>query len=162
MKGDRIWKAAALVLAVLAVAASLNTWLSAGRYREILAAKEAALQKVVSYAGRWAREDAFRAALEAEKAWQPPDLEKLAIRALGEHAARITPRPATAAANGWQRREVTVELSSVSYEEAALFLASAAEATPAWRLREVDIQPAAEAGQGAMTLVLESLEKKQP
>lgn len=162
MKGERIWKASALALAVLAAATTLNVGLSAPRHRAVLARKEADLRSVQAHAGRWAREDALRAELEDRQAWVPADLDELATRALGAHAAKISPRPATAAAGGWQRREVSVDLGSVSFDEAAMFLASAAEAIPAWRLREIEIRPAAEAGKGAMTLVLEALEKKRP
>ena len=162
MKGERIWKASAWTLSVLAVAASLNTGLSASRHREILARKESDLRQIQAYAGRWAREDALRAGLEERQAWQPADLDELATRALGAHAAKTSPRPATALAGGWQRREVSIALGSVSYDEAALFLATAAETVPAWRLREIDVRPSAEAGKGAMELVLESLENKRP
>ena len=162
MKGERIWKAAALTLAVLAVAATLNTWLSAPRHREILVRKEEALRKIQAQAGRWAREDALREALEARQAWTPADLEALATRALGANVAKITPRPATPAAGGWQRREASVDLREVSYAEMAAFLFSVAESAPAWRLREIEIKPSAEAGKGAATLTLEALEKKRP
>ena len=160
MKGERIWKAAAWTMASVAVAASLNTLLAAPRHREILVRKEAALQNIRIHAGRWAREDAFRARLDALQAWTPADLGELATRALGVGAAKITPRPATPAADGWQRREASVELRDVRYAEAALFLASVAESQPAWRLREIEITPSAEAGKGGMTLVLEALEKR--
>lgn len=162
MKGERIWKAGALALSVAAVAATLNTALSAPRHREILAQKQEALRGIQAQAGRWAREDALKALLDARRAWQPADLEELAVRTLGLNTAKITPRPAAPAAGGWQRREVSVEMRAVPYAEAALFLAGAAESLPTWRLRELEIRPSAEAGQGAMTLVLEALEKKQP
>ena len=162
MKGERMWKAAVWTLSVAAVAASLNTGLSAPRHREIVSRKEADLQKIRAQAGRWAREDALRARLDAQQAWTPADLEALATRTLGANAAKITPRPALPVADGWQRREASVELRDVSYAEAAVFLAAAAETPPAWRLREIEINPSAEAGKGAMTLALETLEKKQP
>ena len=57
---------------------------------------------------------------------------------------------------------MSVELRDVSYAEVALFLAAAAETPPAWRLREIEIKPSAEAGRGAMALTLEALEKKRP
>ena len=100
MKGERGWKAAALGLAVLAVAASLNAVLSAPRHQEVLARKEADLRKIQAQAGRWAREDALRNMLEARQAWTPAALEELAIRALGVDVAKITPRPATPMAVG--------------------------------------------------------------
>ena len=162
MKGERIWKATVWVLSVWAVAASLNSVLSAPRQREIMAKKEADLHKIQTYTDRWAREDALRELLDSQQAWKPADLDELATRTLGANQAKITPRPATPIADGWQRREMSVDLRTASYAEAAVFLAAAAEASPAWRLREIDIKPSAEAGQGAMTLVLESLEKKQP
>jgi hypothetical protein len=162
MQSERIWKVAALALSVGALAASLNVVLSAPRQQEILARKEADLRKIQAYAGRWAQEDALRDQLDAQQAWKPADLDELATRTLGLNVAKITPRPATPAANGWQRREVSVELRDAPYVEAALFLSSAAEIPPAWRLREIEIKPSAEAGKGAMTLVLEALEKKQP
>ena len=76
--------------------------------------------------------------------------------------ARIVPRAAAPAAHGWQRREVAVELRDLSYAEAFMFLSAAGETAPAWRLRELELRPAAEAGRGALTAVLEALEKKQP
>jgi hypothetical protein len=81
---------------------------------------------------------------------------------LGPRVARVTPRPAAPAAEGWQRREATVEAAGVPYADAARFLAAAAEQPPGWRLREMEFRPSAEAGQGALTLVLEALEKKRP
>ncbi len=162
MRNERLWKWAALGLGVWAAAASLNTLLSAPRQREILARKTEDLQKIQAHAGRWAREDAWQAWLDARQAWQPADLDELATRYLGADAVRITPRAATPAADGWQRREVSIDLRSVSYAEAALFLAAAAETPPAWRLREIDFRPANEAGKGALTLVLVALEKRRP
>lgn len=162
MKGERIWKAVVLALSVAAVTASLNTMLASPRQKEILFRKETDLKKIRAQAGRWAREDALRNRLEEQQAWKPADLDELATRALGIHVAKITPRPATPAADGWQRREASVDLRDVSYAEAISFLSAAAETSPAWRLREIDIQPSAEAGKGAMALVLESLEKKRP
>ena len=162
MKGERIWKASALALAVGAAAATLNVALSAPRHRAVLARKEADLRSVQAHAGRWAQEDAWRAGLESQQAWTPADLDELATRALGAQVAKISPRPATPAAGGWQRREAAVELPSVAYAEAATFLAAAAAAEPPWRLREIDVRPAAEAGKGALSLVLETLEKKRP
>ena len=162
MKGERIWKAAVLALSVGALATSLNTVLSAPRHREILARKAADLRTIRAQAGRWAREDALRAGLEVRQAWTPADLDELATRALGAGAAKISPRAATAIAGGWLRREASVELRDVSYEEAAMFLASAAETLPAWRLREIEIKPSSKAGRGAMSLVLEALEMKRP
>lgn len=162
MPGERIWQAAVLVLAVGAVALSLNTVLSAPRQREIVARKQADLQQIRADANRWAREDALRVWMDAQQAWRPADLEELAVRALGAGAAKITLRPATAAADGWQRREASVDLGDVSYAAAAVFLAAGAETPPAWRLREIEFKPSAEAGRGALALVLEALEKKQP
>ena len=98
MQGDRIWKGMALALAVGALATSLNAGLSAARHREILAGKEADLRKIQVYAGRWAQEDALRAALEERQAWTPADLDELATRALGAGAAKISPRAARNAA----------------------------------------------------------------
>ena len=162
MQGERIWKGMAWTLAVGALAASLDTGLSARRHREILSAKEQDLRKIQAYAGRWAPEDALRAGLEERQAWTLVDLDELVTRALGAGAAKISPRAAIAVAGGWLRREAGVELRDVSYGEAALFLASAAESVPAWRLREIEISPSAQAGRGAMVLLLESLEKKRP
>lgn len=162
MKNERLWKWAALLLAVWAVAASLDTVLSTPRQREILARKAEDLRQVQAEAGRWAQEDALQAWLDSQQAWQPADLDELATRNLGAGQARITPRPATPAAGGWQRREAAVELRRVPYAQAAQFLADAAATPPAWRLREIEVKPSAEAGQGALTLVLVALEKKQP
>jgi hypothetical protein len=162
MKGERIWKAAALALIVAAVAASLNVFLSAPRQKEIIARKEADLRKIQSQAGRWSQEEAYRLRLDAQQAWTPADLDELATRTLGANLAKITPRPATPAADGWRRREVAVEVRAAAYAEVARFLAAAAANPPAWRLREIELKPAAEAGQGALTCVLETLEKKQP
>ena len=162
MKGDRLWKAVAGVLSVWAVAASLNTVLSAPRHREILLRKESDLQKIRAQASRWDREDQWAHRLDAQQAWKPLDLDEVATRTLGGNVAKITPRPVSSLANGWLRRETAVDLRDVSYAEAALFLSALSEAAPAWRLREVEFSPSAEAGKGAMTLALEALEKKQP
>ena len=162
MKGDRLWKAVAGVLSVWAVAASLNTVLSAPRHREILARKEADLEKIRAQATRWNREDQWAGRLDAQQAWKPADLDEVATRTLGGNVAKITPRPASPLAKGWQRRETAVDLRDVSYAEAALFLSALSEAAPPWRLREVEVSPSAEAGKGSMTLALEALEKKQP
>lgn len=162
MKGERALKFAAWVLSVAAVLASLHLILSAARQNEIFARKEADLRKIQAHAGRWAQEEALRDQLDAQQAWTPADLDELATRMIGTNAAKITPRPATPAADGWQRREVAVEVRAAAYAEVAGFLSAAAANPPAWRLREIEIKPAAEAGQGALTCVLEALEKKQP
>ena len=162
MQGERMWKAVALALTVAALAASLNSFLSASRQQEIVARKTADLLSIQAYANRWAPEDALRKRLDAQQAWQPVDLEELATRTLGAQVAKITPRPATPAAAGWQRREVSIEVRDAPYDEVALFLAAAAATPPAWRLREIEIKPSTEAGKGTLTSVLEALEKKQP
>ena len=162
MKGERLWKAVVGALSVWAVAASLNTVLSAPRHREILARKEADLQEIRMQASRWNREDQWARRLDEQQAWKPADLDEVATRTLGGNAAKITPRPVSSLANGWLRRETAVDLRDVSYAEAALFLSALSEAAPAWRLREVEFSPSAEAGKGSMALTLEALEKKQP
>ena len=162
MKRERLWNLLALALAAAAVAASLQTGLSAKRHREILGRIEADRAEIQNQAGRWAREDAFRAGLDARQAWTPADLDALANRAFGPGVAKITPRPAVPAADGWRVREASIELRDVAYPAAAAFLADAAGGAPAWRLRELDVRPSAEAGRGALTLVLEALEKKRP
>ena len=162
MTAERVWKGLAIALAALAAAATLQTTLSAPRHRDLLARKEADLAKIRTFAGRWAAEDALRADWDRRQIAQPADLAELAVNALGTGAAKISPRSPVPAAGDWQRREAAVELPSVSYAEAATFLAAAAAAEPPWRLREIDVRPAAEAGQGAWSLVLETLEKKRP
>ena len=162
MKAERFWKILALGLAACAAAATLHTVLSAPRHRENFGRMEADFRQIQGQSGRWAREDALRAGLEARRAWKPADLDELARRAFGAGVAKVAPRPAVPAADGWQVREASVELREIPYAQAAAFLAAAAENPPAWRLREIDVKPSAEAGKGAMTLVLEALEKKQP
>ena len=162
MTAERMWKGLAVALAALAAAATLHTALSAPRHRDLLARKEADLAKIRTFAGRWAAEDALRADWDRRQIAQPADLAELAVNALGTGAAKISPRSPVPAAGDWQRREAAVELPSVSYAEAATFLAAAAAAEPPWRLREIDVRPSAEAGRGALSLVLETLEKKRP
>ena len=162
MTGERVWKGLAVALAALAAAATLQTVLSAPRHRDVLARKEADLAKIRTFAGRWAAEDALRADWDRRQIGQPADLAELAINSLGAGAAKISPRSPVPAAGGWQRREAAVELASVPYAEAATFLAAAAASEPPWRLRESDVRPAAQPGHGAMSLVLETLEKKRP
>ena len=162
MTAERVWKGLAIALAALAAAATLQTTLSAPRHRDLLARKEADLAKIRTFAGRWAAEDALRADWDRRQIAQPADLAELAVNALGTGAAKSSPRSPVPAAGDWQRREAAVELPSVSYAEAATFLAAAAAAEPPWRLREIDVRPAAEAGRGALSLVLETLEKKRP
>jgi len=162
MKAERFWKILAGALSVAAMAMTVNTTLSAPRLREILIQKEADLQQVQSAQSRWAQEDVYRLWLDAKQAWTPTDLDELATRTLGEGIARISPRPAVTIIDGWQLREATVKINEAPYDEIALFLSHAAENPPTWRLREIDIRPSAEQGKGAMTCVLEALEKKQP
>lgn len=162
MKGERIWNILAIGLSVAAVALTLDTVLSAPRQREILERKGADLQQIAAAQSRWANEDAYREWLDGQQAWTPVNLDELATRTLGARVARISPRPAVPASDGWQQREVSVDVHEAPYDEVALFLRSAAETPPAWRLREIEINPSATAGKGAMTCVLESLEKKQP
>ena len=162
MTGERVWKGLAVALAALAAAATLQTVLSAPRHRDMLARKEADLAKIRTFAGRWAAEDALRADWDRRQVGLPADLAELAVNSLGVGAAKISPRSPVPAAGGWQRREAAVELSSVPYAEAATFLAAAAASEPPWRLREIDVRPAAQPGRGAMSLVLETLEKKRP
>ena len=162
MTAERMWKGLAVALAALAAAATLHTALSAPRHRDVLARKEADLAQIRTFAGRRAAEDALRADWDRRQIAQPADLAELAVHALGVGAAKISPRSPVPAAGGWQRREAAVELPAVAYSEAATFLAAAAAAEPPWRLLEIDVRPAAEAGKGALSLVLETLEKKRP
>ncbi len=162
MKAERAWMAGAAGLALAAVAASLHMGLSAGRHREILGRKAGDLARIEQMANRWAREDAYRARLESLGAWQPADLDALAASTIGAGAVRLSPRPAVPAADGWQRREVAVEIPQAAYAEAVRFFAAAADTLPAWRLKEIELRPSAEAGSGSLTAVLEALEKKQP
>jgi len=150
------------LLSVAAVAVTLNTVLSASRAREILMRKQADLRQVQSSQNRWAGEEAYRAWLDDRQAWTPASLDQLATRALGSHAARVSPRPAVPATDGWQQREASIEIREAAYDEMALFLSMAAETPPAWRLREIEMSPSAEAGKGAATCVLEALEKTHP
>lgn len=161
MKGERFLKFMALALAVAAVAMSLHTWLSASRHREILDRKQQDLDKIRSYSERWANEDAIRDWLDARQAWKPVDLESLARQTFG-NGVEVTARPASNAVPGWQSREMELKWGAVSYAAVAGFLAEAADFPPPWRIRKIEINPSAAAGQGAMTLQLEALEKKQP
>jgi len=162
MMDERMWKLLAGGLSVAAIAVTLNTVLSAPRQREIVTRKEADLQQVLASRSRWAQEDTYRKGLDARKAWKPADLDELATRTLGANTVRLSPRPAVAAANGWQIREVSVEIREAPYDEIAMFLSNAAGQAPAWRLCEIEIKPSADRGKGGMTCVLEALEKKQP
>ena len=151
-----------MVLAALALAVGVQGWLSGPREREILARKEADLAFVRAQAGRWAGEEAFRARRETHGGGAAAELEPIAERTLGAGVARLTPRPAEAAGEGWQRREVTVEIREAPLAEAVLFLAAASEGPGGWRLREIDVRPGAVAGRGGLTAVLEALERKAP
>lgn len=151
-----------LVLLVAAAAASLHLVLSGPRSREILARKEEDLERIRALAGRWTQETAYCRQLDARQAWVPADLEEVATRTLGAGIAKISPRTASPVVEGWQRREASVEMADVPYAEALLFLMAAAETPPAWRLREIEMRPSAEAGKGACLVVLEALERKQP
>lgn len=162
MKAERASVVLALAMTVAAAAASLHLVLSGPRHREILARKEGDLERIQALAGRWAKESAFCRQLDAQQAWAPADLEEVATRTLGVGVAKISARTASPVAEGWQRREAAVEMAGVPYAEAILFLMAAAEAPPAWRLREIELRPSAEAGKGACTVVLEALERKQP
>ena len=162
MKTERIYMASVVVLVAVAVASSVQMRMSAARHHEIIQRKAESLARIETLAGRWRQEDDYRAQFEAQGAWHPADLDALAVQTLGEGTARLAPRPAVPAADGWQRREVSVEIPTVAYAQAIQFLAVAAETLPAWRLREIELRPSADAGQGSMTAVLEALEKKRP
>ena len=162
MKAEGAWKWAVLALAAAAAAAGLDAALSAPRGREIAGRKEADLGRIESYASRWAREDAYRARLDADQAWRPADLEELAVRTLGSGVAQIAYRLEPVGRDGWQRREATVEIGEIAYAEAATLLAAATESQPPWRLREATLKPSGDAGKGAATFVFEALEKKRP
>ena len=144
-------------LATAPLAARLEVQRLYGATIRFVPLAEAAFDEALRAAYQDSGNDAagFAAALDT-------DLAALAESALGTGAAKISPRSPVSVAGGWQRREVAVELPSVAYAEAATFLAAAAAAEPPWRLREIDVRPAAEAGQGAWSLVLETLEKKRP
>ncbi|MDD2240856.1 MAG: hypothetical protein PHO14_01875 [Kiritimatiellae bacterium] len=159
MRTERVYAVSVMVLAGLALVSTLQMRMSAARHHEIIQRKADHVAQIEMLAGRWEREDRYRARLEAQGARQPADLDALAVHMLGEGTVRLAPRPATPAADGWQRREVAVEIPSVAYAQAIQFLAAAAETLPAWRLREIDLRPSAEPGQGSMTAVLEALEK---
>ena len=162
MKAERMWQALALVLAVAAAAALLDSALSRGRRREIEERKRLDLRRIQSHEGRWAREETLRFRLEAGRLWRPADLEGLARVVLGADAARVVQRPAEAISDGWQRREAVIEVFDADYADVATLLASAADGLPPWRLREVESRPFAEPGRGAATLVVEAVEKKRP
>jgi Flp pilus assembly protein CpaB len=162
MRAKRLYTVWIVALVGLALASTLQMRMSAARHHEIIQRKADNVARIETLAGRWGLEDDYRAQLEAQGAWQPADLDALAVQMLGEGTARLAPRPATPAADGWQRREVAVEIQSVAYAQAIQFLAAAAETLPAWRLREIDLRPSADSGQGSMTAVLEALEKKRP
>ena len=162
MNSERIWTAVTTTLAAAAAAWTLHTLLSAPRQADILGRKAQDLQRIRAVATRWAREDAYRAALESRQAWRPDDLGETATRALGEGVARLSPRPAAPLADGWQLREVAVELPGVPLPEAAVFLAAAGDSLPPWRLREIEIRAAPDRGKGTVNAVLEALERKQP
>lgn len=160
MTAERGWKAAALALAVAAVASSLHLGLSASRHREILQRKQRDFEQLQAQAGRWSREETYRAGLDERREWQPVDLETVVARTLGPDRTRITPRTATPIADGWVRREAAVEMREVPFADAMSFLAAAAEAPPPWRLIEIEIRSSPEAGTGDVTAVLEALEKR--
>ena len=160
MRANRQWILLATLAAGIAVAVTLHLSLSAARHREIVARKQQDLAAIQQVAGRWALEEAWRDSLESQHAYTPAELEDIATRTLGTDQARITLRPAEAIAHGWQRRTAAVEMTNVDYAEAAIFLAIAAESSPAWRLREISLHATAQPGQGSLSLILETLEKR--
>lgn len=160
MRANRPWVLLAALAAGIAVAVTLHVGLSAARHRAILARKQQDLAAIQQFAGRWAPEEAWRDFLESQRAYIPADLEDIATRTLGANQARITLRPAEVIADGWQRRSAAVELANVNLAEAITFLSTAAETSPAWRLREITVRATAQPGHGAMSVVLETLEKR--
>lgn len=160
MTPERTWKWWAGGLAILAVALTLHTLLSAPRHQQLMSRKAAALKSVLQVQSRWAAEEIYRFGLEKEGADTPVDLEQIATRTLGAGTANLSARQAEDAAGGWQRREVSVSVRDVAFDEFAVFLAEAAGNPPAWRLREIEWRPSSEPGKGAVTCVLEALEKK--
>ena len=162
MKAERVWKAVALAFAAVAAAATLHVWLSGFRYRETLAQKRDNLRQISVYAERWAREEALRNRWEAQQAWSPAELDDMVARTLGADAAAISPPQATPAGAGWRRSTATLEVKAGPYAVAAGLLTGLGAGAPPWRLREINFRPAAEAGQGTMSLAVEALEKVHP
>ena len=159
MNLDRILQETALVLAVAALAWSLDTALSAPRRRGLLDRKAEAIQSLQRLAGRHAAERAWLDGLSAAPRAPSDALATLAARIFPGASPSATPRPPAPAAAGWQSRETLLSLTGVSFAELPSFCAWAAGQRPPWRLRELELRPSDNAGTGDALLLFETLER---
>lgn len=162
MKTDRALSWIALALAVLALAATLDTALSGPRRRKLLDRKAGEIRELLRLAGENTAERAWLAGLE-ESGWgAPPPLERLAAGRFPDGAAIASPRSAEPVVEGWQRRETLLGLSGVDFGDIPAFCEEAARQRPPWRLREAELLPSSDPGKGDARLLFEALERVAP
>lgn len=159
MDSDRLLRWVALVLAVAALACTLDTALSAPRRRARLERKSEAIRALLRLSSSRAPDRAWLAALDASGSRTPPPLDRLAAGRFPDGSATASPRTAVPLADGWQRRETLLTLSSIPYADLPAFCDEAARQRPPWRLVEADLRPSSAPATGDAVLLFESLEK---
>lgn len=160
MKNSRLLFALALLLAVAALAVSLDTFLSIPRRNDLLTRKTQTLRALDALSIRYAPEQAWLAERLRTATTAPLDLAPLAARHFSAGQPLLTPRPPSPAPDGWQRRETLLALSDIPYSALSAFCTEAAQTLPPWRLCELELRPSEKPGIGDATLLFEALEKK--
>ena len=159
MESDRLLRWIALILAVAALAWTLDTALSAPRRRARLERKTEAIRALHRLSASRAPDRAWLASLDASGTSTPPPLDRLAAGRFPDGSATASPRTAVPLADGWQRRETLLTFSSIPYADLPAFCDEAARQSPPWRLVEADLRPGSTSGTGEATLLFESIEK---
>jgi hypothetical protein len=159
MESDRLLRWIALILAVAALAWTLDTALSAPRRRARLERKAEAIRALHRLSASRAPDRAWLTSLDASGTRTPPPLDRLAAGRFPDGSAIAAPRSAVPLVDGWQRRETLLTLTSVSYSELSAFCDEAARQRPPWRLVEADFHPSSTLAAGDATLLFESIEK---
>lgn len=159
MDADRLLRWIALVLAVAALAWSLDTALSAPRRRARLDRKSEAIRALLRLASSRAPDCAWLDAMDAAGARTPPPLDRLASGRFPDGSVTAVPHSAEPLVDGWQRRETLLALANISYADLPAFCGEAARQRPPWRLVEADFRPSSVQGIGDARLLFESLER---
>lgn len=159
MKTDRVLAWIALALAVLAMAATLDTALSGPRRRGLLDRKAGEICELLRLAGANTVERDWLAGLAESGLSTPPPLERLATGRFPDGTAIASPHSAEPVVEGWQRRETLLSLSGVDFADIPAFCDEAARQRPPWRLREAELLPSAAPGKGNAFLLFEALER---
>lgn len=159
MKSDRLLRWVALLLAVAAIAWTLDTALSESRRRARLAHKTEDIRALDRLAESRAPDRAWLNALKATGTRTPPPLDYLAAGHFPDGCATAFPRSADPVVEGWQRRETLLNLSRVDFSAIPAFCLKASHQRPPWRLLEAKFLFSAEPGRGDAQLLFVALER---